>query len=164
MKTVVNHEKYGEILYDENVWTGKQTITVNGAELKKEKRRLYVGQGADGVISVRIKGNALVGLKLIVNEVDEIKAIAPPKWYDILLSAFIGAFIIVWGNTYALCKIAPLIGGGIGGGIACGISSINFMIIKFQKDIWVQLTVSLAFFALTFGLCYLGGYIVLTTK
>ena len=30
MKEIVNHPIYGEIIYNENIWTGKRTLTVNG--------------------------------------------------------------------------------------------------------------------------------------
>ena len=35
MRSVIQTQKYGEIVFDESYWTGKKTVTVGGVQLKK---------------------------------------------------------------------------------------------------------------------------------
>ena len=38
MQTVMQHDTYGTITYDEGFWTGKRTVTVGGVPHKKIDR------------------------------------------------------------------------------------------------------------------------------
>ena len=42
MKSVVQHEKYGNIIYEENFWTGKKTITIDGTRLEKASKTEFL--------------------------------------------------------------------------------------------------------------------------
>ena len=35
MNEKIQNEKYGEILYDENFWTGRKSLSVNGVPLNR---------------------------------------------------------------------------------------------------------------------------------
>lgn len=35
MKKIIKHENHGDIVYEENFWTGKKNITINGAVATK---------------------------------------------------------------------------------------------------------------------------------
>ena len=41
MKTAVNDEQYGEILYEESFWTGSKQLTVNGEKLEKLSKNTF---------------------------------------------------------------------------------------------------------------------------
>ena len=47
----VNHATLGEITYNENIWTGKRNITINGQELVKEKKNVYLYTNESGALS-----------------------------------------------------------------------------------------------------------------
>lgn len=53
-----------EVTYEENFWTGKRVITINGTILTKVKRNVYT----DGTQNYTIKGNYYTGVKLIGQE------------------------------------------------------------------------------------------------
>ena len=162
MTKTIQHEKYGTIVYEENIWTGKQVVKVNGVELKKEKRKLFVGAFENGVINITLKGNSLTGLKLSINNGNEILVIESMKWYDIALSVIIASVIIALGNVHAVVKVVPIVGGAIGGGIAGLVAGINLAIIKFQKKIWVKILITLLAFGVAFGLCTMVGAIIVS--
>jgi len=42
MKEVINHPTYGEIVYDESIWTGKKIITVNGTTAPAVSKNLMI--------------------------------------------------------------------------------------------------------------------------
>ena len=61
MENTVHNEKLGEIVYDENFWTGRKKITINGEELEKVSRKEFKTKSGEQVL---IKGNFITGAKL----------------------------------------------------------------------------------------------------
>ena len=41
MKEIVQHPLYGEIIYNENAWTGKKVLTVNGVDVSPVSKNEY---------------------------------------------------------------------------------------------------------------------------
>ncbi|MBO5323176.1 MAG: hypothetical protein J6A88_03640 [Oscillospiraceae bacterium] len=126
MQARVQHPVYGEIIYNENVWTGKKELSINGNFLPPVSKKTFVfnGQNAD------IEGSYLGGAKLLIN--NEIIEIAPkPKWYEIFLSVLPFVFLLVWGNNASLCAIFPVVGGAIGG--ALGGLGVVFSLLYMKK-------------------------------
>lgn len=45
MKVTVNHPVHGEIVFEENFWTGKKKLSVNGKKLQKVGKKTFAGEG-----------------------------------------------------------------------------------------------------------------------
>ena len=106
MKTVVNHETYGEIVYDENFWTGKKTISINGVVLQKISKKDFSYTTETGTQTVSVKGNFLSGVKLnVANQTIVISDSA--KWYEYVLAVLGFVFILVWAQALNFAKYSP---------------------------------------------------------
>jgi hypothetical protein len=124
MKEFVQHPVLGEIVYDESIWTGKKTLTVNGETAKTISKNIFEVNGK----TLTISGSILTGIKLFTD--DETIEISPkPKWYEIALAILPFVFLMTWGNSPALCAIFPVVGGAIGGALGglSGVISLLFM-------------------------------------
>lgn len=156
MKTVVQHETLGEIVYEESFWTVRKSLTIGGRPLMMIKRGAYVLQNADGTqTNVLIKGNFLSGVKLEIN--NEIVIISQTKWYEWVLSIIIFAWNMVWGNSVALCEIVPVIGGAIGGLICALFMMINLALMRKTKNVGLKLLIWVAMLGASFLCCYLAA-------
>ena len=156
MKSKVIHPVYGEIVYDENFWTGSKSLYVNGVKLNKISKNTFGGQSEMAPIWT-VSGNVLSGVKVIVNG-ETIVVDKKPAWYDIVLSSLIFILIMIWGNSVALCSIVPVIGGAIGGGISGIMLATNLIIIKKQSSILKKILITLGMMAATFVICMLAGF------
>lgn len=129
MKSVVNHEKYGEITYEESFWTGKRKLFINGQEMRAVNKKTFQFDNSDGkIINLKLFGNTIIGVKAHIDG-EVVVLMAPPSWYDWVFMAIICAFGIVWGNVPALVKIIPLVGGAIGG-LVCGIAAAAYLCVS----------------------------------
>lgn len=149
MKTVVQHETYGEIVFEENFWTGKKNLSINGEQLKKVSKNQF--QTANGE-PITLTGNYLKGSAVVIG-IKSIPLTPAIKWYEIVLSVLPFVLILIWGNSVSLCKILPVIGGAIGGAISAVFSVLNVFIIKGIKQIWLKILISVAILAVTFLIC-----------
>lgn len=154
MKQVIQHEKLGEIVYQESFWTGKKTITLNGGQLEKVSKNTYKTTDGD---SVTLSGNFFKGATLDIKG-ESVRVTPPIKWYEIVLSVLPFILIMVWGNSVALCKIVPVIGGAIGGAVSALLSAANVVIIKRIDKIWLKIVISIVMLGATFGICCGLGY------
>lgn len=158
MKQTIQHEKYGEILYDENFWTGKKTLSINDTPLTKISKKEF--QTENGTIGA-IKGNFLLGANLLID--NETISLTPKiKWYEIVLCILPFILIMVWGNTIALCKIVPVVGGAIGGGLSALLSCVGLCLMRMVKPIWAKLLIGFATIAVTFGICCGIGFAIVS--
>ncbi len=154
MQKVIQHEKYGCIVYQENFWTGKPTVTINNTALKKINKRTFEYENEGTVTTVALKGSMLNGVQLQIGD-DLITVQEKAKWYEYALSVLILVFDLVWGNVPALCAIFPLVGGAIGGFI-CGLFAVlNLFFMRKAEKIWQKLLIFLGFFAVSILCCYL---------
>ena len=156
MKSKVLHPVYGEIIYDENFWTGSKSLYVNGVKLNKISKNTFGGQ-SDFAPIWTVSGNVISGVKVVVNG-ETIVVDKKPAWYDIVLSSLIFILIMIWGNSVALCSIVPVIGGAIGGGISGIMLATNLIIIKKQSSILKKILITLGMMAATFVICMLAGF------
>jgi len=161
MKVNKTHEKFGEIEYCENAWTGKKELSINGQKLDKVDKTNFKWKTQDKETTVVVSGNYLMGSKLTIE--NEVVQITPAvKWYEWLLSAMIVILICVWGNVVALCRIVPILGGTIGGAIS-GVCAVgNLLTMKSTSKVWLKLLIWLGFMAIAFGACYGGAMIYLS--
>ena len=104
MRAIIQDEKLGEIVYEENSFTGKKKISINGVECVKVKKRVFELNTEEGTKEIVLKGNAIIGLTL-ESEGREIILIEKIKWYEIILGILPILLVITWGNNVALCKI-----------------------------------------------------------
>lgn len=154
MKKTILNETYGEIIYYESPWTGKKGLTVGGTPLVKTDKNTFERE-IDGKRDVFcLKGSFITGVKLLAGGQTHV-LIDAPKWYEIVLPLIIFAFILVWGNIVATCKILPLVGGAIGGAISGLFAMVCFLVMRFANKLYLKLLVFAGCFASTVLVCYL---------
>lgn len=160
MKEIVQHEKIGQIVYEESFWTGKKEVSINGKKLSMQKKNTFLWNCDGQSKIVTVKGSFVTGTKLILDG-EEAQLTASPKWYEIVCSVMIFAFIMVWGNSIALCKIVPIVGGAIGGGISGAMAFLNLIMMRMQDKIGLKLATWFVMMALNFGICFVAAKIFL---
>ncbi|MBR5388289.1 MAG: hypothetical protein IK147_02330 [Clostridia bacterium] len=151
MRTVVQDNVIGHIIYEENFWTGKKNLTVNGKPLKKTSRTTFCFE--DGTTAT-LKGGFFSGAKVTVKNVT-VNLISPPKWYEIAIAIFMLAFVIAWGNSPRLCEIFPIVGGAIGGGISGIFAMLSVLVMKRAKNPLIKVLIGIVFFAVLVLVLYL---------
>ena len=107
MKSSVNHAKYGLIEYEEGFWTGKKILMINGVRLTKQKKNVFVLDGADGALTCKLSGNMLTGAYATIDG-EVIQLIAPLSWYEIALTVFIPVFVIAWGSSSTTLSVPDM--------------------------------------------------------
>ena len=157
MKKVVQSEKYGEITYNENFWIGRKSVDVNGAPLKKLDKKTF--ETADGE-RVTVKGNYLYGVKLLIGA-DTIDIMPTVKWYEIVLALLPFIFVMVWGNSVALCRVVPVVGGAIGGLISGLMAAVSLLAMRSIKSVWGKIGIAAVALGVTFGICAGIGHAIL---
>lgn len=133
MQATVSHPVYGLIIYDENFWTGKRTIIVDGVPLVKIKKTSYElpATAESPAVAVTVKGSYISGVALIIGgEVITLigKAAASDYILGILPASLFFAFIM---------------GGAIGGGIAGAMGFLGVLLMKSRPNIKQKLLISL---------------------
>lgn len=84
MRLVATRSDGTEVVYDENIWTGKGSLTIGGESGTKIGKRLF-SFGSDAQKSeVTIKGSFLTGLTLIFSGGEQL-VLAKNKWYEWIL-------------------------------------------------------------------------------
>ena len=93
MKTIIQHQNYGEITYEESFWTGKKNLSVGGEALTKISKKEFLTSSDE---HWTLKGNYLSGV--VLNTGSEEIRLPPPvlKWYEIVLSVLPFILIMVW--------------------------------------------------------------------
>ena len=156
MKKIVNHEKIGEILYDESIWSGSATICINGIKLEKTGKKEYrLPSGSTALLT----GNFITGVKLNVDgEVVVVSRAA--SWYEIAISVAFFVLIMIWGNNASLCAILPVIGGAVGGALGGGFASLGLAISATMVKPWQKILSVVGAGVAAFLLCLLLGLFV----
>ena len=154
MKTKITHDVYGEIVYDENFWSGKKQIFIDGKALTKSKRNIYMYKDLNTSLTAVVKGNALFGVKMTINNGAEIPIVAAPKWYETVIAICILCIGLVLGNL-PFVVIVPVVGGAIGGAISGAMAILTLSIIKPIPKIAIKLFIGIALLALTFFICHI---------
>ena len=157
MKTVLQHEKYGVITYEEGFWTGKKNISINGVALNKVRKNVY--QTSNGE-TVYLSGDYLRGAKMSIGE-DTVALTPAIKWYEILLGVLPVVLVLIWGNSEALVSIFPVVGGAIGAFVSALFGVVNICVIKGLKSVPLKIIISIVFLALAFLACGLIGFLII---
>ena len=161
MKRIIEHALYGQIEYNENIWTGKRDISINGVKLIKDKKNTYIYDTGENKISVSVQGSIFAGIQLVVGK-DIIEIEKKSAWYETACSIAIFVLVLIWGNNAYLCSIVPIIGGAVGGAISGGMAILNLRAMKSVKNVTVKLAVWLAMLIATLGICFVLGIVFLS--
>lgn len=154
MKLTVQHPQFEQIDYEENIWSGKKHLFVNGARLASIDKTTFILNGEEKKFCY-LKGSIATGIRLTIDQ--EVIELAPKtKWYEWVCTVALVCFVIVWGNSPALCAIVPIVGGAIGGAISGAMAMLNLMLMKKQDNIGIKLAIWLGMLLATFVLCFLG--------
>ncbi len=144
--------KYGEIVYEEELFGGRKKVILNGTEMVKESGRTFVCPYGDEEIRGKLKGNILTGVRLKIED-DYIVLVKLAKWYEILLSVLIPVIIFAAGN-----RILPLFDGAIFGGFTALVSAVamfpSLILMKKMNHIGLKIFVWAGVFACAVLLSY----------
>lgn len=154
MKVTAQHNVYGQIDYEEDFWTGKKSLTINGTKLQKQNKNTFVWNQEGEALLCRIKGNFITGSKLEIGQ-DTVELTPAAAWYEIACSVLLVVLMLVWGNSVTLCSILPIVGGGIGGAISGLMGCTNLMLMRKSKNVGIKLLIWLGMLAATFFICFL---------
>ena len=160
MKASTHHVGYGQIEYNENFWTGKRELAIGGQKLLKKKKNVYTFNSETGNLDCRIKGSFLTGATLHIDQ-DVIQLSESCKWYEIFCSVLICVFVLTWGNAPSLCRIVPIVGGAIGGGISGMTACMNLFLMRETKKVGFKLLIWLGMFLGTIAICFLIAQFIL---
>lgn len=161
MKKSIIHPSYGEIVYEEGIWSGKKSISINGTPLQKVKKNEYLLGEGENAVQVTLGGSVLTGVALSIRG-EDIWIVPKPTGLDWILSAVPFVLILAWGNSVKLCSIIPVVGGAIGGAIG-GVAMVVTMFMIREKKFAVKLLTALLATALTFGGGAALGYAIVYT-
>lgn len=159
MKNTVMHPEFGKITYEENFWTGKRTISVNGTVLPKRTKNSYLLAAGENSTYVDLKGSAFIGASIVIRG-QEIVIYPKPTVLDWIFSLLPIVLMLVWGNSVQLCSIIPVVGGAIGGGLG-GAAMVVTMLNLRGKRVGGKLLVALVATLVTFLIGAVLGYILL---
>lgn len=159
MNKTVMHPVYGAVTFEENIWTGKKTIAINGTMLPQRQKNLYFLANGEESIPVILKGNALTGASVVIGG-EELVLYSKPSVLDWILGVLPFVLVLVWGNSPALCAIVPVVGGAIGGAIG-GLAMVLCMTQLREKTLGKKLLIGLLSLAATFAVCAAIGYVIL---
>ena len=79
MKVTAQHNVYGQIDYEEDFWTGKKSLTINGTKLQKQNKNTFVWNQEGEALLCRIKGNFITGSKLEIGQ-DTVELTPAAAW------------------------------------------------------------------------------------
>lgn len=156
MKEIVNHPTYGEIVYTESFWTGKQTLTINGTEATSVSKKSFSVDGKEAIL----KGNTLTGVKMLIDG-DCIQLFPAPKWYELVLALLPLIFLMTWGNSVTLCLIFPVVGGVIGGALGGATFALSLLFMKSAKTPLTKLLIGIAVFVIAILIAFVLALLIL---
>lgn len=135
-------------LYEENFWTGKKSLTVNGVPLTKTGKRQFSVTKEDGTVSyITVKGSFLSGISLLTSEGEVV--LVKNKWYDWVL-IFLPMVGIVVG--VAGC-------GAIGGGLSALFgflgAFVNATLLRSKLSMPIRILLCIAVFAVVSAVWFL---------
>ena len=116
-------------VYDENFWTGKKRMYINGKEMKKIGKKEFSLSEGETTYVVHVKGSFFSGVTLYVNS-NPIELVKN-KWYDwiLIFIPFLSLAVGVFGGA---------IGGALSALIACTGTFINATICRSKLNVVVK--------------------------
>ena len=142
MKSITTYDGK-EFIYDENIWTGKKTITVDGEKLEKDGKKSF----KLGEIRYKVKGNFLTGVKLM-NDTET---------YVLVRSLTVVEFLL----SFLPC-ILVFFGGAIGGAIGALAGIITSTVVRKINNVFLKILASVGIASLAFLIWFVIVVIVAT--
>ena len=116
-------------VYDENFWTGKKRMYINGKEMRKIGKKEFTLSEGETTYVVQVKGSFFAGVTLYVNSkpIELVKN----KWYEwiLIFIPFLSLAVGVFGGA---------IGGALSAIIACTGTFINATICRSKLNVVVK--------------------------
>lgn len=131
--------------YDENIWTGKKTLKLNGELITKVGRNQY--QIKEQLYT--LKGNLFTSITLI-NQNDKIVLVDKLEWFEYVLAVL----------PFIVAIIGGLIG-GIFGGLAC---VVNLVVMRSKSNILIKVGSSLLLTGVAFLMWYIVASVLLNAQ
>ena len=156
MKEIIQHPVYGEIIYNENIWTGKKALTVNGINAQPISKKEYMINEKKALL----KGSYLTGTSLSI-EGDTIQLSPKTKWYEMVFAILPFLFLITWGNNATLCSIFPVVGGALGGVLGGIALLVSLFFMKKQKTPLVKVLIGAAIVAITILVAFILAFVLI---
>ena len=163
MRIVVNDFRtHGlELVYTENLWTGRRTIFFNGRQAEKKSRNQFVLHLENGDIDFQIKGNNFTGITLqspVLKQSVEVRKKLSPLDYVFAVLTFVlgvvGGFLGGWAGG--------VIGGLLQGCAYGAISGLFFGLVLFTvmsaERKWLRYLVCAELVLVCAGLAFFAGY------
>ena len=158
MKVVKKHPILGDVTYEENDWTGKKILMINGQELEKINQTTFAYQSGENKREIKVEGGLFKGAKLNIAG-EKFEMIPAVRWYEILCSVLIAAIVYIWSHVPSLMQIFPIIGGAVGGFISGLFAMFNLIAMRYVSNVWPKLLIWFGFLCVTILVCFLGGMI-----
>ncbi|MBE5731988.1 MAG: hypothetical protein E7353_03035 [Clostridiales bacterium] len=143
-------ENYGEIVYEENFWTGKRKITINGKTAEKLSKNVYRHIENDIECKICMTGNFFTGEKLTIldeknpNNSEIIQVVDGYKWYEFVCAIIGFVFVIAWNFVSVDIYVQfPLVGGAIGGGVSAFLAMLGLCVAGMFKKTWTRILIVL---------------------
>lgn len=157
MRIFVDHPDYGQIVYDENAWTGKKRLFICGLEAEPISKREFWVNGKRAVLG----GSFLTGANLLID--DKFIVLSPkPKWYEIVLAWIPFVFLLIWGNSVTLCSIFPVVSGALGGAIGGVAAMSSLVLMKKSRSVLNKVLIGVASFVATILVAYAIAIMILS--
>jgi len=158
MKKTIDHPTLGKITYEENVWTGKKYLSINDEQVEKVSKNEFVINSE----KAKIKGSIFSGITLYLSN-QMVQISQKPQIYEYILAILPFIFLLIWGNSAALCRIFPVVGGAIGGLIG-GLSAVlSIYLMTSAKKPLIKVTIGIGFFACAILIAYLVAILILAS-
>ena len=135
-------------LYEENAWTGKRSLTVNGVPLTKTGKRQFSVTKEDGTVSyITVKGSFLSGISLLTSEGEVV--LVKNKWYDWVL-----IFLPMVGIVVGVAGCGAL-GGGLSALFGFLGAFVNATLLRSKLSMPVKILLCIVVFAVVSAVWFL---------
>ncbi len=161
MKISKQIENIGTVCYEENVWTGKKSLSLDGVKMNKLSKTNFQYVKDNTVMHFTLEGSVLQGINLVVNGA-KYEMLQKTAWYEYIV-AFLGfVFILIWGNVPSLCGIFPVVGGAIGGLFGALGAILGIYMMRVSKKPVIRLLIGLAGSAIAVLICFFIGLAIVS--
>lgn len=135
-------------LYEENAWTGKRSLTVNGVPLTKTGKRQFSVTKEDGTVSyITVKGSFLSGISLLTSEGEVV--LVKNKWYD-----WVFIFLPLVGIVVGVAGCGAL-GGGLSAFFGLLGAFVNATLLRAKLSMSVKIPLCIVVFAVVSAVWFL---------
>jgi hypothetical protein len=136
--------------YDENIWTGKKNLVINGAPAEKLTKKEFKFEDT----SYRVKGSFLSGVSLITDKGDTI-VLCKNAWWEwvLIFVSFLYLGLGIFGGA---------IGGALSAVAAFLVAAVNALVLRTDMNVLIKVIMCLAFIVIGFFVWF-GLYILIAT-